>query len=330
MDSTHEPKALAVDDRRGRTRRKDPNDPSWLARQSCWACGRTGHIRQKCPAPQSERDEYRERKLKEKGAMVTESSNAGAANDEVEVYSKAMIAEDSASIARSSDDLPKRWIIDSGCSNHFSPNKSAFVTYIPYASPKNIRLGDASLIPSLGEGTVKLTCIVNGSPVTRYIHDVQYVPAMAYALLSCKVLNQRGLSVLLKDGRCKIRHPDGTLIAQSSTEQSRLYFLHTADYPVSDPGTNDVVFAATPSFDLVHKRLAHPGKDALQLMIQQGLAIGLEGIPDESQNFDCIPCIQGKMTHRSFQWGHEVAVTQLGHVHSDVCGPMETTSLGGK
>ena len=130
--------------------------------------------------------------------MVTETSSV--AGNEIEVYAKAMIAEDVASVAKSSDNLPKRWIIDSGCSNHFSPNKPDFVTYTPYTSPKNIRLGDASTTPSLGEGTVALTCIVNGSPVTRYIHNVQYVPAMAYTLLSCKVLNQRKLSVLLKDG----------------------------------------------------------------------------------------------------------------------------------
>ena len=116
--------------------------------------------------------------------MVTETSSAGAAGNEIEVYAKAMIAEDVASIAKSSDNLPKWWIIDSGCSNHFSPNKPDFVTYTPYTSPKNIRLGDTSTTPSLGEGTVALTCIVNGSPITCYIHDIQYVPAMAYCAKS--------------------------------------------------------------------------------------------------------------------------------------------------
>ena len=149
----------------------------------------------------------------------------------------------------------------------FSPNKSSFVTYTPYMSPKNICLGDASLTPSLGEGTVALTCIINGAPITCYIHDVQYVPTMAYALLSCKVLNQQGLSVLLKDGQCKIHHPDRTLIVQSSGKPSRLYFLHTADYPVNDPRVDDTALTVTPSFDLVHKQLAHPRKDALQFMI---------------------------------------------------------------
>ena len=128
-----------------------------------------------------------------------ETSSTGTAGNEIKVYAKAMIAEDVSTIAKSSDNLPKQWIIDSGCSNHFSPNKPDFVTYAPYTSPKNICLRDTSTT-LLGEGTVALTCIVNGSPVTRYIHDIQYVPAMAYTLLSCKVLNQHKLSVLLKDG----------------------------------------------------------------------------------------------------------------------------------
>ena len=66
-----------------------------------------GHIQQKCIASQSEKDKFRDKKLRERGAMVTESSNVGTTGDDVEVYAKAMIAEDFANIARSNDDLPK-------------------------------------------------------------------------------------------------------------------------------------------------------------------------------------------------------------------------------
>ena len=38
--------------------KKDPNDPIWLACQTCWACGKTGHLRQKCTAMQEEKDAY--------------------------------------------------------------------------------------------------------------------------------------------------------------------------------------------------------------------------------------------------------------------------------
>ena len=45
-------------------------------------------------------------------------------------------------------------------------------------------------------------------------------------------------------------------------------------------------------------------------------------------NFNCEVCICGKMVHALFQSSHEVAHVHLGCVHSNVCGPMEVTSLG--
>ena len=107
IDTIHEPKALAANNQRGQMRQKDPNDPSWLVKQSCWSCGKMGHIQQKCVASQSEKDEFRDKKLRERGAMATESSNAGTTGDDVEVYAKAMIAKDFANVARSNNDLPK-------------------------------------------------------------------------------------------------------------------------------------------------------------------------------------------------------------------------------
>ena len=154
---------------------KDLNDPTWLIKQVCWSCGKTGHLRQKCPASQSKKDEYRERKSKEKGMM-----NVGARNSENDTYINAMSMEAftlaaidvpwdttayGIAINAVRSDLLKRWIIDSGCSNHFSPNQSDFASYKSYPIPRNIHLGDGSLTPSLGEGTIRLTCIVSRSPM---------------------------------------------------------------------------------------------------------------------------------------------------------------------
>ena len=58
-------------------------------------------------------------------------------------------------------------------------------------------------------------------------------------------------------------------------------------------------------------------------MIKGHLINGLENIPSEVGDFDCIACIQGKMIHGPFSEGHERVTEHLGHLHSDVCGPME-------
>ena len=222
----------------------------------------------------------------------------------------------------------RRWIIDSGSTSHLCPNKSEFTSYQKYDSPRHIRVGDARTIPSLGEGTVSVACIINGTPVPRHIHGIQYVPDLTYGLLSCSVLNQRGLDVLFEDGLCRIRNKKGRLIAESLKEGS-LYFLNTKNSPLPDPAADaDAALVMPPSFDLVHKRLAHPGKDVLQQMIKRGLANRLTSIPDDSKDFDCVACICRKMTWGPFQEGHVAAGSRLGRLHSDICGPMDVPSLG--
>ncbi len=134
-------------------------------------------------ASQAKRATYREKKLAER-------DTANATTTEPEVYANAMIAMTLEHCTLTTEgEGTKPWIINSGCSAHFSPNKSEFLTYTPYMSPQKIRLGDSRVMPSLGEGTVSIACLVNGKLCTCLIHGVQYVPALAYALLSCKALS---------------------------------------------------------------------------------------------------------------------------------------------
>ena len=66
----------------------------------------------------------------------------------------------------------------------------------------------------------------------------------------------------------------------------------------------------------------------LQEMICRKLVVSLDNVPDDARDFDCEACIHGKMTRGPFQKGHEAAGKCLGCLHSDICGPMETISLG--
>ena len=204
-------------------RHRDPNNPSWLSQQTCWWCGKLGHIRQKCMASQFKKDAYRVAKTKG-------GPSANATSDEPDEY-KALVAEEAqhggtALVATGTD--PKPWLIDSGCTGHFCLNKSQFVSYVPYAMKHKILLGDACSTPSIGEGTVRLTCIMGEKVVTWLIHNVQYVPGLKYGLLSCRALLHQGLKVVLENNACKVFHNDGTLIAESVQSTTQLFRLNTA------------------------------------------------------------------------------------------------------
>ena len=102
--------------------------------------------------------------MKAKGA-----ANANAASNKPDTYAKALVAEEVLHI----DDMPttsnsksKHWLIDTGCTSHFCLNISEFASYTPYTTCWGVRLSDSRHIPSLGEGTVRLTCLVGEKMVT--------------------------------------------------------------------------------------------------------------------------------------------------------------------
>ncbi len=163
----------------------------------------------------------------------------------------------------------------------------------------------------LGEGIISLSCLVNGVQVTHHFQNVQYIPGLMHGLLSCKALDHHGLHIKFGNGMCKIIHCNGTIVAESLKDTSCLYYLCTTPASPQTPNPT-AALATTTSFDLLHKQLTHPGKDALQLMIQKGIMDGLLDVTDDAKEFNCTACIKGKMTYSPFQTGHETATEHLG------------------
>src|SRR5260221_5585446 len=155
LDPTTMSNTLAVQGQHHQTKKKDTSDPKWLAKQTCWKCGKLGHIHQGCTASQAEKEAYHMSK-------AGEQSTANIIASEPDQYAGAMIAETiinkldvcmmartvecaevtiaettfehQAYAAREDTSELKPWVINSGCSAHFSLNQSEFVSYIPYVS----------------------------------------------------------------------------------------------------------------------------------------------------------------------------------------------------
>ena len=69
------------------------------------------------------------------------------------------------------------------------------------------------------------------------------------------------------------------------------------------------------------------GRQRLQETISKQL---VNGIKIEKLSF-CEGCIEGKCTRNLLsQWEKSVQLTNYSLIHSDVCGPMSTESIGGK
>lgn len=72
------------------------------------------------------------------------------------------------------------WLIDSGCSNHMTGDKSLFSSFDESLSI-TVRLGNDKEMKVCGEGTVAVS---TSTGTQKKLHGVQYVPGLAHNLLS--------------------------------------------------------------------------------------------------------------------------------------------------
>ena len=84
------------------------------------------------------------------------------------------------------------------------------------------------------------------------------------------------------------------------------------------------------NMDLWHQRLGHLHGQRLKEIVQKDMASGVK-IPKTATLSFCEGCVEGKMHRKSFKPVREIRSTRkLQLVHSDVCGPMHTESIGGR
>ena len=84
------------------------------------------------------------------------------------------------------------------------------------------------------------------------------------------------------------------------------------------------------STDLWHLRLGHLSESLLKEMVSKELVTGVK-IPKRAELSYCEGCVEGKMQRTPFKPVGDIHTKRkLQCVHSDMCGPMTTESIGGR
>ena len=279
----------------------------------CYSCGEFGHIKRNCP----------NRKKPEHKAKTVESDT-----------SESMPRDDSSgcafAVSRPNDELSsKQWIVDSGASRHMTCEKECLLDYHQFRKPQLVRVGDGRTVEALGAGNVQLTMTFKVSdPKCVTMYNVLFVPKLAGNLFSVGAAAEKGNYVQFTAERCYIRGNKGTLHGMGDRKADGLYMLNCT----ANLGHKAAVAAnggSGPSdVDLWHQRLGHLNMTQLKQITGKDMATGITMSP--CNTLFCEGCIEGKMFRKPFKSNGEVrAKHRLELVHSDVCGPMQTQSIGG-
>ena len=269
----------------------------------CHYCKRLGHYARDC---------YRK-----KNDQKRKESAAKLANNEDESNEIAL------KLANQTKD--DDWWIDSGASQHMTPDKKSLDDYSLFKTPLKVKLADDSVLYSYGKGNVHLTVINNGDKVNLVLKDVLFVPKLQNKLFSLPSVTEKGVAVEFKGKSCGIII-DGKQYTIGQ-KHGKLYKLNTVSL------NEDCCFgkAVDQSVNIWHQRYGHLGYDSLKTLEEKEMVNGLKMCCDAQVNHQqCESCAFGKQHRNKFPKKAESETKQpLELVHSDVCGPMSVDSVGG-
>ena len=160
-------------------------------------------------------------------------------------------------------------------------------------------------------------------PKCAVLYSVLYVPKLACNLFSVRSAAAKGNSVKFSKSECWIRNADGQLKGMGTLKE-RLYQLNCR--PLHHLESGGISSTKQREADLWHQHFGHINEQQLQDIARNELVIGAKMLNKLKLNF-CQGCVEGKMHRLPFKSVGEIRRLEL--VHSDVCGPMPTESIGG-
>ena len=237
-----------------------------------------------------------------------------------------------------------KWVVDSGATSHMTPHRSYFMDYTPFPSP--VAVGTASkgtTLFALGHGTVPLTFNVYGKSNDIPLLNTYYVPGLSENLFSTGVAADKHCSITFRADIVQVYSPKGALWCTGHKSKGGLYTLDatvTSCLLNTAPNASALLTTTTLTttvpaktsmlLQLWHERMGHIGIKRLLKMAKAGMVIGLDDLPADCSLLDCAACAQGGLKKAP---NHKNKAKRTANVcdriHTDLCGPMPTTSNGG-
>lgn len=121
------------------------------------------------------------------------------------------------------------WFIDSAATKHMINDRSILKNYVQYDQPKDIYLGDSTVIHAPGKGKVRLPTVNNTCDVVLDLLKVLFVPKLTKNLLSVPAMALVGAEIRFDKDKCLVLK-DGKEFVIGCLLLDKLYSVNTKEY----------------------------------------------------------------------------------------------------
>ena len=219
------------------------------------------------------------------------------------------------------------WAVDSGATRHITPDRSLFTSLNSTASSASVTFGNGTTAEAAGEGDVVLTTTVGGMHRNIRLQNVLYVPGATTNLFSVKQATRNEATITFADNKCEVMKNGSVLVEAINIDG--LYCIMTVRV---DDEKAMVGVASKETPELWHRRYGHLGYGNLATLVNGNMVQGINVTAADFKALQkevCDPCELAKQHRKPFSSSSSSTSRPLELVHMDLCGPLQTPSLGG-
>lgn len=212
----------------------------------------------------------------------------------------------------------EEFYLDSGASRHMCTEESRLFNKTT-SNIAQVTVANHQKLKVKCLGDMDIVCSVNGVDNKITVHDMLCVPSLTTNLLSVSELISKGNRVSFEKDGCSVYTRNNKLVATASLV-SGVYKLNIK--------TEKCMLMSCDNTELWHRRLAHINSQDLNKMRHCVDGLELKGVASIDKS-NCVVCCEGKQARLPFPNTGTRSNQLLEVIHGDVCGPMDTISIGG-
>lgn len=210
------------------------------------------------------------------------------------------------------------WFFDSGATAHMCSNLKFFNKDFQEKNAE-VTIANNSTMQVRGVGQVEINTKVGKFKEENVtFREVLHIPDLYINLLSVSKIVESGYEIVFNKNGCKVlnNHKEVIVTGNLVNGMFRLNIANNISL-VTDVKSQDCA--------LWHKRVGHVNNEILKNM-NSGAVVG---VTCDATKYNCITCSKGKLSRSPFKDSGTRATEVLGLIHSDLCGPMEVSSING-